>query len=196
LALTGDDGAALAAVHAARVTARAGAWSLAGEHAPDHGIDAATPLVIDVDATLVTAHSEKEFAAPTFKRGFGFYPLWAFLDHRADGLGEPLSVLTQCGSTYTGCRCSNGVAGRTSAVASLSLPTGADVDLVAARSPAQRLPCTGLALLRHRAHRLPLDRSGISATRRTARLRSSRRHRSKSRGAIHRMSYDPLMLRW
>ena len=30
-------------------------------------VDAATPLVIDLDATLVTAHSEKEQAAPTFK---------------------------------------------------------------------------------------------------------------------------------
>jgi hypothetical protein len=28
-------------------------------------------LIIDLDATLVTAHSEKEHAAPTFKRGFG-----------------------------------------------------------------------------------------------------------------------------
>jgi hypothetical protein len=47
---------------------------LAGEHAPDHETDAAGPLVIDVDATLVTAHSEKESATPTFKRGFGFHP--------------------------------------------------------------------------------------------------------------------------
>jgi hypothetical protein len=32
-------------------------------------------LVIDVDAALVTAHSEQECAAPTFKRGFGFHPV-------------------------------------------------------------------------------------------------------------------------
>jgi hypothetical protein len=31
--------------------------------------------VVDADATLVTAHSEKEHAAPTFKRGFGFHPV-------------------------------------------------------------------------------------------------------------------------
>ncbi len=36
-------------------------------------------LVIDMDATLVTAHSEKEGAAPTFKKGFGFHPLGAWL---------------------------------------------------------------------------------------------------------------------
>ena len=33
---------------------------------------AGAPLVIDIDATLVTAHSDKEGAAPTFKRGFGY----------------------------------------------------------------------------------------------------------------------------
>jgi hypothetical protein len=59
-------------------TARARAWEPAGDQAPDSGRSAADPLVIDVDATLVTAHSEKEQAAPTSKRGFGFHPLCAF----------------------------------------------------------------------------------------------------------------------
>jgi hypothetical protein len=54
--------------------------------------------VIDVDATLVTAHSEKEAAAPTFKRGFGHHPLWAFLDHGAAGTGEPLAFLLRAGN--------------------------------------------------------------------------------------------------
>ena len=58
--LATDSAAALAAIHAARATVRARAWALAGGHAPDHGSGAAAPLVIDVDATLVTAHSEKE----------------------------------------------------------------------------------------------------------------------------------------
>jgi hypothetical protein len=89
---------ALAAIQAARAAARARAWELAGEHAPDHGIDAGRPLVIDIDATLVTAHSEKEGAAPTFKRGFGHHPLWAFVDHGPDGTGEPLSVLLRPGN--------------------------------------------------------------------------------------------------
>jgi hypothetical protein len=79
--LAADAPAALAAIAAARSAARARAWSLAGRHAPDHNTDASRPLVIDVDATLVTAHSEKEQATPTFKRGFGFHPLWAFCDH-------------------------------------------------------------------------------------------------------------------
>jgi hypothetical protein len=37
--------------------------------------------VIDIDVTLVTAHSDKEQARPTFKRGYGFHPLCAFVDH-------------------------------------------------------------------------------------------------------------------
>jgi hypothetical protein len=73
-------------------------WGLAGEHAPDHSADAAAPLVIDIDATLVTSHSEKEQAAPTFKRGFGHHPLWAFVDHGHEGSGEPLSVLLRAGN--------------------------------------------------------------------------------------------------
>ncbi len=61
--------------------------------APSALIDAKHPLVIDLDATLVTAHSDKEQAAPTFKRGFGHHPLWAFLDHGpAHGLGDRLQV--------------------------------------------------------------------------------------------------------
>jgi hypothetical protein len=51
-----------------------------------------------VDATLVTAHSEKQGAAPTFKRGFGHHPLWAFVDHGPAGTGEPLSVLLRPGN--------------------------------------------------------------------------------------------------
>jgi hypothetical protein len=36
-------------------------------------------LVIDMDATLVTARSDKEGAAPTWKKGYGFHPLGAWL---------------------------------------------------------------------------------------------------------------------
>jgi DDE family transposase len=96
--LAEDPARALAAIHTARAAARARAWRLTGNHAPDHGIDAAAPLVIDVDATLVTAHSDKEGAAPTFKRGFGHHPLWAFVDHGTDGTGEPLAVLLRPGN--------------------------------------------------------------------------------------------------
>jgi len=97
-ALAADAPAALAAINTARAAARERAWSLAGPNAPDHAVDASSPVVIDVDATLVGAHSEKESAAPTFKRGFGFHPLWAFCDHGAEGTGEPLAFLLRPGN--------------------------------------------------------------------------------------------------
>ena len=36
---------------------------------------ATEPVIVDLDATLVGAHSEKEGATPNFKRGFGFHPM-------------------------------------------------------------------------------------------------------------------------
>ena len=46
--------------------------------------------MIDLDATLVTAHSDKEGAAPTYKRGFGFHPLVAYLDATGEALAGRL----------------------------------------------------------------------------------------------------------
>ena len=43
-------------------------------------------LVIDLDATLITARSDKEGAAPTFKSGYGFHPLGAWLANTAESL--------------------------------------------------------------------------------------------------------------
>lgn len=57
--LAADAPAALTGIDAARAAVRARPWALAGKHAPDHGIDARRPLIIDVDATLVSAHSEE-----------------------------------------------------------------------------------------------------------------------------------------
>jgi hypothetical protein len=55
-------------------------------------------VVIDIDATLVTAHSEKEWAAPTFKRGFGFHPMLAFADRGTGGTGTPLAGVLRPGN--------------------------------------------------------------------------------------------------
>ena len=96
--LAADAPRALAAIAAARASARARAWRLAGTSAPDSGADAKTPLIIEVDATLVTAHSDKEHARPTFKRGFGFHPLCAFVDHGPEGTGEPLAIVLRPGN--------------------------------------------------------------------------------------------------
>jgi len=97
-ALAADAPAALAAMDTARAAARAQVWKRAGVNAPDHDTSAAVPLVIDLDATLVTSHSEKEAAAPTFKRGFGFHPLCAFVDHGPTGTGEMVAVQLRPGN--------------------------------------------------------------------------------------------------
>jgi hypothetical protein len=51
-------------------------------------------LRIMLDATLVTAHSDKELAAPTFKGGWGFHPLTAWLDNT----GEALAAVLRAGN--------------------------------------------------------------------------------------------------
>jgi hypothetical protein len=64
--LAADAPAALAAIAGARAAARSAAWTMAGGRAPDHGAGADHPLIVDLDATLVTAHSDKQSAAPTY----------------------------------------------------------------------------------------------------------------------------------
>ncbi len=43
-------------------------------------------VVLDVDATLVAAHSEKEGAAVTFKKGFGYHPLGVWCENTQESL--------------------------------------------------------------------------------------------------------------
>ena len=47
-------------------------------------------LVIDIDATLVTCHSEKEGTAATYKHGFGYHPMLAWLDNTGEALAGML----------------------------------------------------------------------------------------------------------
>ena len=55
--------------------------------------------MIDVDATLVNVHSDKEGAAPTFKKGFGYHPLTAWFDHGPDqGAGECAAIMLRPGN--------------------------------------------------------------------------------------------------
>jgi hypothetical protein len=96
--LADDVDRVLGAIDRARAVARGRVWKVAGRQAPDFAVSADDPLVVDVDATLVTAHSEKEQARPTFKKGFGFRPLWMFIDHGPAGSGEPAAVLLRTGS--------------------------------------------------------------------------------------------------
>lgn len=94
------DEAALAELRRARAAARERAWAARGEwtgtelpgsRVADRTVD---HTVIDLDATLVEAHSDKAAAAPHYKGGFGFHPLLAFLDNT----GEALSGILRPGN--------------------------------------------------------------------------------------------------
>jgi len=52
--------------------------------------------VVDVDARLVTAHSDQQDGAPPFKRDGG-QPLCGFVDAGSDGTGEPLAIYLRPG---------------------------------------------------------------------------------------------------
>lgn len=88
-ALEAIDEETLARIAAARAAARKRAWAC--------GMDPGF-YVIDIDGTLVDAHSEKQEAAPTYKHGFGFYPLMAYLD----ATGESLAGLLRPGNAGSG----------------------------------------------------------------------------------------------
>jgi hypothetical protein len=86
----------LSAVARARAAAREVVWAqraeLSGEPFPSAraaGRDL-RGLVIDLDASVVVCHSEKELAAPTFKKTFGFQPMLAFCDNIGEFLAAAL----------------------------------------------------------------------------------------------------------
>ncbi len=89
---------AILRIDTARAAVRRCAWAAAGERSPDHDTTAENPLIIDPDATLVTAHSDKEHAAPNYMRGYGFHPLCAFVDHGDGGTGELPAMLLRPGN--------------------------------------------------------------------------------------------------
>ncbi|GHJ42647.1 hypothetical protein Sm713_82560 [Streptomyces sp. TS71-3] len=93
-ALASSGGKALRALRAARAEVREGVWRLSGDRAP-HGGGAVT---VDLDGVLVIAHSDKEDAAPTWKR--------TFVPSPADGVRRP-----RCGWDR-GARCCPATAGQ------------------------------------------------------------------------------------
>lgn len=82
----------LGGLRAGRAAARAAAWAAGA--APD----LADELFIDIDATIVIAHSDKVDAAPTWKRTFGFHPLLCFLDRPEIASGEALAGVCRPGN--------------------------------------------------------------------------------------------------
>ena len=71
------DAAALGRIAEARAAARRRVWVAGGD--PKF-------YVVDFDGTLITSHSDKAGAEPTYKRGFGFHPLLTFLDATGEAL--------------------------------------------------------------------------------------------------------------
>ncbi|WP_329427030.1 IS1380 family transposase [Streptosporangium sp. NBC_01495] len=93
--LATDTTKALTAIRTARAIAREHAWTLTGPAAP--GADGHL-IPIDLDATIVIAHSDKENATPTWKKTFGFHPMTAFADHGSGGTGEALAIVLRPGN--------------------------------------------------------------------------------------------------
>ena len=89
------DTAALGRLRAARAAARDVAWAQLCE--TRGGLPASKAagrdvpgLVLDIDATIVIAHSEKEKAGATWKRTFGYHPLACYLDNTREALAAIL----------------------------------------------------------------------------------------------------------
>jgi Transposase DDE domain group 1 len=91
----------------ARASARANVWTLI-EGTPAGfpwlaiaGKTLAGWVVIDMDATLVTARSDKEGAAPTWKKGYGFHPLGAWCANTRECLAMLLRPGNAGSNTFT-----------------------------------------------------------------------------------------------
>jgi hypothetical protein len=96
--LSGMDAVALARLRQARAVARELAWAQTvetrGRLAASTAAGMPVPgIVLDVDASIVICHSEKEAATRTWKKTFGYHPLFCFLD----GSREALSGLLREG---------------------------------------------------------------------------------------------------
>jgi len=99
-ALAGIDDAALTRISKARAVVRQHVWSLLALRPGGFpwlsvaGKVLTGWVVIDMDATLITSYSNKQGAAVTFKKGFGFHPLGAWCANT----GESLAMLLRPGN--------------------------------------------------------------------------------------------------
>ncbi|PQZ86552.1 IS1380 family transposase [Arthrobacter sp. MYb222] len=74
-------------------TLRSKVWTAAGPRNPAQHATANNPLIIDIDASLVHVHSDKEHSAGTYKGGYGFSPMIAMAGYgKPNGTGEVLAV--------------------------------------------------------------------------------------------------------
>jgi hypothetical protein len=95
--------AALMRVEKARARIRRHVWGLFPAVPPSRvaGVDLGEVIVLDADATLVTAHSEKQQAAATFKGGYGFHPIGVWCDNTQEMLAVTLRP-GNAGSNHAG----------------------------------------------------------------------------------------------
>ncbi len=89
--------AAVAALRGARAAARERVWSRRRPLAGTPGTRDGGQVIVDIDATVVTAHSDKEGAEATHKMSYGFAPMCAFVDHGEHGTGETLALDLRAG---------------------------------------------------------------------------------------------------
>ena len=106
-ALALADTRTLARIAQARARIRAHVWKLI-EDTPSGfpwlviaGKTLAGWLVIDMDGTLITAYSDKEGAAPTWKKGYGFHPLGAWAANTRECLAMLLRPGNAGSNTFT-----------------------------------------------------------------------------------------------
>ncbi|MCY1656532.1 IS1380 family transposase [Dietzia sp. SL131] len=80
-------------IQVARARTRRHVWSHLPGGVPASacaGRDLGSTVVLDVDATIVVTHSEKEHAAPTYKRTFGYHPIGVWCDNTEEFLAASL----------------------------------------------------------------------------------------------------------
>lgn len=90
--LATDVEAVSTAISAARAAARERVWGIARPLEGTAGSIDGGLVIVDLDATTVTAGSAKEQAQKTYKRVFGHSPMCSFVDHGAYGTGETLNL--------------------------------------------------------------------------------------------------------
>ena len=86
--------ASLKRIETARAATRARVWGLIPGGLPASRVAGSTLgadlVVLDVDATIVIAHSEKEQATRTFKKTFGYHPIGVWCDNTQELLAARL----------------------------------------------------------------------------------------------------------
>jgi hypothetical protein len=93
--LDGIDETVLSRLRTARAAAREVAWAqyadTVGQFPQAKAAGREIPgLVLDIDASIVICHSEKESATPTWKKTFGYHPMFCFLDNTGEALAAIL----------------------------------------------------------------------------------------------------------